>query len=184
MRPLIMWTLSTIAILTGGLCVAIGGAGVFASDRAQSAFLAFPRNRQAAALLTLINVLWVTWLLHITPLGRFEGLKNLLFVLSPLTLFAVIRYLDELLAPRMLGGLLLLAAVPVLDIARWHDSGLRLVLTTFTYIWIVWAMVLMLSPYRFRHTVQWSFRGSVRVPFYGALLGLGLLLLALAVTVY
>lgn len=139
-----------------GACLLAGGlVGGLQPVRMQAALRAFPRHRIPAILLTVVNVIWVTWLLIETPLGRFETWKPALYVLSPATLLAVIFFMDELLAPRMLAGFLLLLAVPILDAARWHESPLRLILTTLVYIWVVWAMVVMLSPYRFRHTVEW-----------------------------
>ncbi len=139
-----------------GLILLVGGLmGWIVPARMQAAMRSFPRHRVAAIMLTVVNVIWVTWLLIETPLGRFESWKPALYVLSPATLLAVIFFMDELLAPRMLAGFLLLLAVPILDAARWHESPWRLILTTLVYIWIVWSMLVMLSPYRFRHTVEW-----------------------------
>lgn len=152
---------------------------------AHAAFMdRFPRHRGLAVLLTLINVAWITWLLFETPLGRFEGLKPLLYVLAPLTFYAVIQFMDELLAPRMFGGFLLLAAAPVLDIARWHDSTARLAITVLVYVWVVWGIILVLSPYRFRHSVAWFRRKRLAtLAAIGAIL-LGGALVTLALTVY
>lgn len=176
--------LTYIGLFVGAVLIVLGGAGVFKWNQLSTALYAFPRHRASAILLTLVNVVWVAVLLYHTPLGRFEVLKPLLFVLAPVTFWAVTKYMDELLAPRMLGGLLLLAAVPVLDAARWHESGWRLVLTVLAYLWIVWSIFLVLSPYRFRHTVERVGRDPYRKPVFTVLLGTGLLLLFLSATAY
>ncbi len=179
-----MFTLQTAGLVAGLVLLLLGGAGVFRPEFARRALGAFPRNRRAALLLTLINVIWVAIMIYHAPLGRFEWVKPLLYVLAPATFLVVIVFMDELLAPRMLGGLLLLLASPVLDVARWHESDWRLVLTVLVYGWIVWAIIIVLSPYRFRHIVSWAMGGVRRLPIFGALLALGALLIVLAVTVY
>lgn len=145
---------------------------------------AFPRNRAAALALTLINVLWVAIMVYHAPLGRFEWIRPFLYVLAPATFVAVIVFMDELLAPRMLGGFLLLIANPVLNAARWHESSWRLVVTVLVYAWIVWGIILVLSPYRFRHSAEWTLAANRRAPVFGALFGIGVVLIALAATVY
>lgn len=179
-----MSTLSWYGMGVGAALLAIGVTGLIRPPVLQRALEAFPRHRLSAIVLTVINVVWVTWLLIETPLGRFEGWKPALYLLSPATLLAVILYMDELLAPRMWGGFLLLLAVPVLDAARWHESGLRLVLTVVVYGWVVWAMLLMLSPYRFRHSVEWCWPQHRRPVILTACAVVGASLLVLGVTVY
>ncbi len=154
---------------------------------------AFPRHRISAILLTVVNALWVAWLIEQTPLGRFEGWKTLAFgelsiptlwVLTPLSIWLVIQFMDELLAPRMLGALFLLAAAPALDAARWHPSPWRLVLTSLVYILIVWGVVLLLSPYRFRHSMDALWTGGRRIWSSIVVMGLGAWLIFLSLTVY
>lgn len=177
-------SLAQAGAVAGVLFLVVGLAGLFRPQSTQQVLLVFPRHRVSGILLALINVIWVTWLLHVTPLGMFDAWKRALVVLSPLTLWLVIRYMDELLAPRMLGGFLLLLAVPLLDLIRWHDSDWRLVLTAAVYVFIVLAMVWMLSPYRFRHLIQWIFGRTVRLPFFAGVAGLGAWLVFLSAKVY
>ncbi len=179
-----MISLQMAGLVAGTLLTAVGGGGVFRPAPVRRLLDTFPRHRPSAVVLLLVNVIWVTLMVYHAPLGRFEWVKPFLFILAPVTFFAVLYYMEELLAPRMLGGLLLLAANPALNAARWHESAWRLVLTTFVYFVIVWAMILVLSPYRFRYTVEWCYRGARRVVAFGSLLVLGVVLLALSVAVY
>ncbi len=179
-----MYSLTTIALWVGAALIILGGMGVFRTQAMQLLCEAFPRHRTAALVFTLINVVWVAIMVYHAPLGRFEWIKPYLYILAPATYFAVIFFMDELMAPRMLGGFLLLIANPALNAARWHESSWRYVLTLLVYCWIVWAMIMVLSPYRFRHTMSWVFNKGRGKPVFGALLALGVLLVVLAATVY
>lgn len=156
---------------------------MFVPDRLHAVLRVFPRHRGAAVVLTLFNTVWVAIMVYHTSLGRFEPLKPLIVVLAPATFVATINYMEELLAPRMLGGTLLLLAAPGLHLIRWHDSPWRLVVTVTMYVLIIWSMILMLSPYRFRHTVEWIYRVA-RVPVFGLLFALGVAIGVLTVMVY
>jgi hypothetical protein len=114
----------------------------------------FPRNVWWARILTALGLAWAAYLLFHTSLGPVEKFKPLLWVLTPISFVLIILYVDELLAPRALGGLLLLAATPVLDAARWHPADLRLVMTVVAYVWIIKGMILVMTPYRFRTTTE------------------------------
>jgi len=128
------------------------------------------RHHRLAAVLAAVNLIWVTALLHDMAWSRFEPLKPLLFVLAPVAWFAIIRYMDELLAPRMIGGFILLLATPVLDAARWNPSVWRLVVVSLVYVAIVWGMVLVLSPFRYRHTVERLTGNPVKARLTGVVL--------------
>ena len=179
-----MYSLRLTGWLVGAVLVLLGAAGLCMGTSTRRALERFPRSRPAAILLTLVNVVWVALFLYHTPLGRFAWVQPWIPVLAPLALVLVVVFMDELLAPRMLGGLLLLAAHPVLEAARWHDSPWRLVLTGLAYVWIVWAMVVMLSPYRFRHTVEWVYTGRRTGAVYGLWLALGGTVWFLAMWIY
>jgi len=54
------------------------------------------------------------------PLQSVRDFKPILWALAPLCYVLTVCFVEELLAARALGGILLLAAAPVLDAARWH----------------------------------------------------------------
>jgi hypothetical protein len=121
----------------------------------------FPRNRLAAWILTTIDIVWIAWLIFHLNIGRvevpilnrvvdFEALKGWLFILTPTALFLIAQFMDELLATRALGGLLLLLPAPLLTLSRWHESPYRLVMVVLAYIMVVVGTALVLNPYLFR----------------------------------
>lgn len=180
--------MTSLAIATLGIAGLLLVLGAFALAR-PGPFIEmvewFPRNKYAAGILTAVNTGWVAWMAFHTPWGGFESLKPTVYLLAPITFYLVVTYLDELLAPRMLGVLLLLVANPILAAARWHDSGWRLIVTTLMYVMIVLSVILVLSPYRFRTWMQFWSRTDGRLRLLGVLLGLaGLVLCFLALAVY
>ena len=145
--------LSTVLMI---LALLIGGPGIVAvarTARFQKALLDFPRNRIAGIMLAAVALSWAGWLIDQMQVGFLEPYKWTLYLLTPLTIYLVIFYLDELLAPRALGGLLLIVPTVVLDAARWQDSTFRYIPILFAYLWIILGILLVLAPYKFR---RWS----------------------------
>jgi len=120
----------------------------------KAGWTAFPRSKWPGWILTAIGVFWVSWVVSHAALGRFEGLKPLIPVLAVVGFGAIVWFLDELLSPRALGGLLLLVANPVLNGVRWADSAWRFVPAAIAYAWVVAGCALMLHPWLFRRVVE------------------------------
>lgn len=147
-------TLAQLSMLLGALGVAASLWQWFAPAQVRRMLDALPRHTTTAWVLTAVDLLWVAWLINQTNLGRFEYLKPALYLVTPLSFFLLINFLDELLAVRALGGLLLLLPHPVLTIARWHPSEARLIIAGLAYVWVVVGMALVMSPHLFRRAVN------------------------------
>ena len=146
---------------------------------------AFPRSRIPAWLLTALDLSWVAWIILHAQLGRFEWVKPYLYGAAPAAFFLIVIFMDELLAPRVLGGLLLLLANPVINTARGHESAWRLVMIGLAYLWAIAGILLVLSPYYFRRVAEWANRSEGRCRMLGlARLVFGLALIGLGLTVY
>ena len=119
------------------------------------------------------------------PFSAMARIEPLVYVGAPLLFFLVVIFLDELLAPRALGGLLLLVASPVMSAARWHDSALSVIMTLLAYVWVITGMVLIVSPFRFRRMAEYWTHNRTRFRM-GNLAGLvaGILLIVLGIAVY
>jgi len=111
---------------------------------------AFPRRKVAGAIMACVALVWATVLLMRMNLGFLEGHKVLLLVLSPIVFVLTVFFVDELLGPRALGGILLLVPAPILDAARWHESAWRYFAIVSAYIMVIKGISLVLSPYLFR----------------------------------
>jgi hypothetical protein len=117
------WTLVGLGVL--GLVAGLGMRWFPSALR--RGWTAFPRSRAPGWILAAVGVFWVAWVVQHAALGRFEVLKPFIPFAAVGRFGAIVYFLDELLAPRALGGLLLLVANPVLNGVRWADSAWRIV---------------------------------------------------------
>ena len=120
---------------------------------------AFPRSKGPGWILTAAGTIWVAWVISHAALGRFDVVKPFIPILAVLGYAAIVYFLDELLAPRALGGLLLLVANPLLNGVRWSDSAWRFAVVLIAYAWVVAGCALMLHPWMFRRLSE-KFAGS------------------------
>ncbi len=180
-----MSELSVVAFLIGLLALTGGGLSLLAPARVRAGVAAFPRSVWPGRILAAIDLVWAAYELSQMHLGMFDAWKVHLVWLTPVAIVLCAIYLDDLLSPRALGGLLLLVAGLVLDIARWHPSDARLVVTVMAYSWILLGLTFLLSPWWFRRSSRWLVGSSDRVVritgTVKALFGLGLIALALLV---
>lgn len=143
-------TLQWIAIIIGILGTAGGLIGLLRPELVNRFAELFPRSTVPAwILMALCCWLGAREALEMN-MGFLDAYKKYIYVLSPAVFIASVVYMKELLAPRALGGFLLLIAVPILQVARWHESSLRLVVVVLVYLWIVYGLILLMSPWYFR----------------------------------
>lgn len=180
-----MSELSIVALLIGLLALAIGGISLAVPARVRAGLDVFPRSIWPGRILASIDLAWAAYELTKMHLGMFDAWKMHLVWLVPVAIYLCVRYMDDLLSPRALGGLLLLAAGPVLNAARWNPSDARLVITLIAYFWIGIGLLFLLSPWWFRRLVP-RIAGTTdkQVRIGGVLkllIGVGLIALALLV---
>lgn len=180
-----MSELSIIALLIGLLALAIGGISLAVPARVLAGTERFPRSIWPGRILAAVDLVWAAYNLTLMHLGMFDAWKIHLVWLVPVAIFLCVKYMDDLLSPRTLGGLFLLAAGPVLAAARWNPSDWRLVITVLAYLWIVLGLTFLLEPWWFRRLMPWIVGSTENQVRFGgvlkALLGLGLIALALFV---
>jgi len=172
----IAWILGTFAI--GGGLVAAG-----APEMVRRWMERYPRSVWPGRILAAIDMVWAAYAINQMHLGGFDSWKVHLYWLAPVCIALVVLYLDELLSVRALGGLLLLAAGPVLNIIRWHPSNWRLILTVIAYLWIGFGLLWLLEPWWFRRmALRMQSPKLIRGGgVFKVLFGIGLIVLALLV---
>ena len=164
--------LGSLLILLGALGVVAGLVALRFPVALRAGLAAFPRSKWPGWILAAVCVFWVAWVIRHAALGRFEVVKPLIPVLAVVGFGAIVWFLDELLAPRALGGLLLLLANPVLNAVRWADSAWRFVPAVIAYAWVIAGCAFMLYPWLFR---RWTAR-FIENPGWLRLAGRGKLL--------
>lgn len=177
--------LDQAAFFIGALGILVGLALLAAPASCRAFLPGMGRNIPTAWMLTAIDLLWVGWMINQASLGRFDALKPGLYLAVPAAFFLLVNYMDELLGARALGGLLLLAANPILNAARWVESDWRFVMTVLAYGWAIAGMALILSPYLWRRVMTPFVATDARCRAAGlAKLLAGLALLYLAAAIY
>lgn len=178
-------TLAQITGGVGGLLAALGGWALVTPTGFRRATLALPRHKIAAWILTLIALAWAVHEMQALSLGGLDVWKQRAYYAIPVAFYFIVVYLDELLAARALGGVLLILPTPWLDAARWFDSDWTLVPKVTAYLMVVAGMYLVATPYRFR---QWLLpcldNGPRARALAGLLLALGAAHLVLALAVF
>lgn len=180
MSELGLWTLGTALVF-----MTVHGFALLSPTKFKEITEKFPRNKWVGRLLATAAFVWSAWLVSKMPLGSFEYLKKYLFIVTPAVIGMSFLYLDELLAPRALGGLLLLCPVPIMQAAVLNPSGWSRVMSFVAYILVIKGMLLVLSPWNFRRVTARIVSSKIRCRIFGALgMAVDLLLVGLAVFVY
>lgn len=179
-----MTNLELAALLLGGAMAAMGACFILAPAAARAWAASFPRSSVAAWLLTGVDLAWSSWLLFHMPMERFDQYKPLLYILTPVAFLLIVYFMDDLLAPRALGGLFLLIPAPLLAAARWQPSPWRLVVVVLAFLLAIKGTLLVLNPYLFRKAAQIALANDERGCFSGAvalILGVAVMTLGLLV---
>lgn len=180
MSDLGMWTLGLAVVL-----LVFHGYAAALPTKTREIVKKFPRNIWAGRVLATVAFLWAAWLVYEMPLGGFEHLKKWLFIVTPVVIGMSFVYMKDLLAPRALGGLLMLYPAPVLALARLNNSPFSLVMSVVAYIMIIKGMFLVMSPWLFRKSVDRFFTSDMRFRLAGCIgVGFDLILIYLALFVY
>ena len=178
-----MSTLAVMSLVFSVFLVGVYGFMVWRPEQFRAWYKYFPRSVWPARVLVAVDLVWVVTVMHHADFGGFNWIKDIPIRLLPalggvslgpldflkdfvvwggiVSFFLIIRYMKELLAPRALGGLLLLLANPILNAARWLDTPWRFVMVIVAYILVIKGMLLVLSPFRLRQLGD-RFLGSDR----------------------
>ena len=114
--------------------------------------------------------------------GEFTNWRQTVLLVTPFAWLLTIKFVEEFLAVRALGMLVLLAATPLLDAAFLRPELSRLFLVTLVYIWIGFSMFWVGMPYTLRDQIGWVSGDQKRwraAAFAGLAYGALLLLLPL-----
>jgi len=143
----------SLGVLAAG-SLAAASAFFLAPAGTKRALARFPRSRKWGLVLAAAAYAGAAAAIWVCDLGRFDAWKPALLPLAGLSFAATAAYLDELLAPRALGGLMLLAASPWLDAIRWADVAGRNVLAAAIYAGILAGGALVAAPWLFRRAAE------------------------------
>jgi hypothetical protein len=175
--------LETALLVTGMVLVLLHVLALLRPVAAQSWLRGFPRSQAAGTLLLVVAALWSWLLIKNIDLGEFSNWRSRILIFIPVAAFLTWRYVDEFLAARALGMVVLLAAEPLLEAAWMRPELSRLFLVTLTYLGIFFAMFWIGMPFTLRDQIGWLTKDESRwktAAFIG--IGYGMLLLILPLT--
>lgn len=176
-----MSALAITAWILGTLAVGVGLFSACTPDQVRRGLADFPRSVWPGRILLAVDMVWAAYAVTTLHLGTLDAWKVHIYWLAPVSVILGCLYLDELLSVRALGGLLLLAAGPILNAARWNPSNWRLVVTCIAYAWILVGLVFVLEPWWFRRLTKPVIKNDLFIRcggFFKAAVGFGLIALA------
>ena len=178
-------SLKTVGLLVA-LLVLVSHAFAMARPAEVQRFLTgLPRSQRIGEILLLIDLVWAFALAWKMDWGEFYYLQNYILILLPVFAYLTWSFVDEFLAVRALGILLLLAAAPLLDAAFLKPPTSRLLLVVLAYAWVVFGMMWVGQPYLLRDQIAWINRSASRWKLaVGSGLVYGALLLLCALIAY
>jgi hypothetical protein len=178
-------SLQVAGIIAGLFLLLVSVPGLLKPELMRDLAQRFPRSRAFGVALLTVDLIWSFWLLATMEMGEFSTFRRPLLIALPIGYFLALRFVNELLAVRALGILLLLAAEPLLDAAFFRYETSRLLVTVFAYLLIVAGLFWVTMPYLLRDQLNWSTRSAGRCRLlHGLMLLYGAAILAFAVMQY
>lgn len=144
------------ALLVAGLLLIVAGVLTLARLGAVADWLrAFPRSRTMGIGLCIAAALWGWWLVWTIDLGEFSNWRPRILILIPAAALLTMIFVEEFLAVRSLGMLVLLAAEPLLEAAWMRPEQSRLFLVSIVYVGITLSLFWIGMPYVLRDQIGW-----------------------------
>ncbi len=164
-------------LVVGIFLVCFGAALLMSHSIVASALKAFPRSQAATFLFFGAASLWFLYRIWTLSMADFGEFRVPLFIFFSAIAALSFYYVPDFLSVRGLAGLILLAAMPLLDASYMRYEFPILVFKAGIFAAIFIALWLGAQPYRMRDFISWLFqRPSHSKAIGGGLLGYGLLL--------
>jgi len=151
--------LRTVSLICGLWLILAHGFALLRPRPVQNWLRKFPRSKPVGAVLLAIDAVWAFLLIATMDLGEFTHLRTILLVAIVVAAGLTFKYVDEFLAVRALGILVLLVAEPMIEAAFLRPETGRLLLVIWAYVLAVLGMIWVGIPYVLRDQIDW-FRSS------------------------
>ena len=154
--------LRTAGFIVGAGLVVLHTLALLHAEGVKGWLRTFPRSRNLGTLLLTIDAAWALYLLATIDLGEFTKYRTPLLVLIPVAYVLSWKFVDEFLAVRGLGMLLLLMAEPLLESAFLRPELSRLLLVVLAYAWAAKGIFYVGMPYLMRDQIFWVAKSRFR----------------------
>ncbi len=175
--------LHMVSLIAGLWLIVSHGLALFCPGPVQGWLRKFPRSKPMGFFLLLVDSIWALALMATMDLGEFTYMRTAILVVILAATYLTFRYVDEFLAVRTLGILMLLAAEPLIEAAFLQPGEGRLLLVVFAYALAVVGMFWVGLPYLMRDFVEfcrkskaiWNAAALAGVVYGGVLAAYGLM---------
>lgn len=147
--------LETAFIIVGVWLIAAHGLALFKPAVVQGWLRSFPRSKNWGLILVSVAAAWFFFLVAKMDLGEFSNWRQTVLIATPIAWVLTWKYVEEFLAVRALGMVVLLAAEPLLEAAFLRAEPAAQFLRVLVYVWIAFAMFWVGTPYTLRDQITW-----------------------------
>jgi len=175
--------LYTVGLAVGALLVVLHVVALIQPEGVRQFLRRFPRSREMGGVLLAVDAVWALGLVARIDLGEFTLYRPVFLAVIGVGFFLTLAFVEEFLAVRALGMLLLLAAEPLLEAAFQQPHTSRLLLSGLAYVWATLGIFWVGKPYLLRDQIAWVSKTEMRWRL-AALAGVayGVVVLAAALT--
>ncbi|MFV0415229.1 MAG: hypothetical protein ACK5NG_02560 [Chthoniobacterales bacterium] len=150
-------------LAVGILLLALHAMALLRPEETISFLKKFPRNHFIGTILLAAAAIWAFLLLGSMDLGEFARFRSIMQIAAVAMAILAWRFVDEFLAVRALGILLLLAAELLLCAAFLEATPWRLLLVILAYAWIILGLFWVGMPYILRDQITWITASATRL---------------------
>ena len=155
-------SLQTTGLAAGILLLVSHAIALVNANGAMRFAKSLPRSRVMASLLLAAAAIWAFVMVRDLDLGEFSRLRSMMLIAIVAGAILSWMYVEEFLAVRALGMLLLLAAEPLLESAMLRNESSRLLLTLLAYLWATAGLFFVGMPYLLRDLIAWFTANPLR----------------------
>ena len=155
-------TLETALLLVGLLLIIGHTVALILPQQTQIWLKGFPRSVFLGTLLLVVAAVWFYWLVSTMDLGEFDRFRTAFKIGTPIAAVLTGLYVQEFLAARSLGMVVLLAAEALLEAAWMRPEMSRLWLVSLVYVWLTAALFWVGMPYTLRDQIAWVSASATR----------------------
>jgi hypothetical protein len=148
-------SLENALLFLGVTLILVQGLAFWQADAVKAGLKSFPRSQFWGGLLLAAAALWFFWLVSNMDLGEFSNWRRHLKIGTPIAAVLAWIYVQEFLAVRALGMLVLLGAEALLESAWMRPEMSRLWMVSLVYLWVTAALFWVGMPYTLRNQIDW-----------------------------
>ncbi len=155
-------SLSGVGLVVGLFLAVFSGFCLRKPEQMKRWMTATPRSRSLGISLLTVAAVWSFYLVRTMDLGEFSSYRTVFTIIVPIAYYLTLTYVDEFLAARALGILLLLISEPLIEAAFLKPQISRLLIVVIAYLAIIKGVLFVGMPYLMRDGIQWLTRSDFR----------------------